>query len=126
MTEDVEKWFDTSGYPKDFPDFPVGKNKNVLGVFKDECNGEIMTEFVALREKCYSFLLENGKGEKKVKGVKKNVKKSIMHEDFKRTLFTGNILVKEQNLIRSRLHRVLTETMSKIALFADDDKRHFA
>ena len=38
--EDVEKWFDTSGYPADFPDFPVGKNKKVLGVFKDECNGK--------------------------------------------------------------------------------------
>ena len=56
-----------------FPVFPVGKNKKVLGVFKDECNGKIMTEFVALRAKCYSYLLENGKGDKKVKGVKKKM-----------------------------------------------------
>ena len=46
-----------------------------------------------------------------------------MHEDFKKTLFTGNILIKDQNLIRSRLHCVSTETMTKIALSADDDKR---
>ena len=32
---DVEKWFDTSGYPKDHPSsIPVGKNKKVLGVSK--------------------------------------------------------------------------------------------
>ena len=63
------------------------------------------------------------KNEKTVKGVKKNVKKSIMHEDFKKTLFTGSIITKKQNLIRSRHHNLYTETMKKIALSADDDKR---
>ena len=46
-----------------------------------------------------------------------------MHEDFKKTLFTDEILTVKQNLIGSRLHRVFTETMTKIALSADDDKR---
>ena len=82
-----------------------------------------MREFVALRAKCYSIKMDDSTENKTCKGVKKNVKKSIMHEDFERTLFTGNILIKEQNLIRSRLHRLFTETMSKIALSADDDKR---
>ena len=58
---DVEKWFDTSSYPKDHPScIPVGKNKNVLGVFKDECGGKIISEFVALREKCYSVKMDGG------------------------------------------------------------------
>ena len=75
IAPDVEEWYDTSGYPLDFPHLPTGKNKKVLGVFKDECGGKIMTEFVALRAKCYSYLLEGGKNDKRVKGVKKNVKK---------------------------------------------------
>ena len=44
IAEDVEKWFDTSDYEKDHPavlnGFPVGKNKKVLGMFKDECKGK--------------------------------------------------------------------------------------
>ena len=34
----LKKWFDTSKYPKDHfaENFPVGKNKKVLGMFKDE------------------------------------------------------------------------------------------
>ena len=32
---DVEKWFDTSGYPKDHPSsIPVGKNKTSIGCFQ--------------------------------------------------------------------------------------------
>ena len=123
ISGDIGKWYDTSGYPPDFPHLPVWKNKKVLGVFKDECGGKIMTEFVALRANCNSFLMENGKMKKKVKGVKKNVEKSIMHEDFKKTLFTGEIMNVKQNLIRSRLHNLYTEKMKKIALSVDDDKR---
>ena len=46
-----------------------------------------------------------------------------MHEDFKNTLFTGEKKEVKQNLIRSRQHQLFTETMAKIALSADDDKR---
>ena len=70
ISPDVEEWYDTSGYPPDLPHLPVGKNKKVLGVFKDECGGKIMTEFVALRAKCYSYLLEGGKNDKSQEGKK--------------------------------------------------------
>ena len=87
---DVEKWFDTSGYPKNHPSvIPVRRNKKVLGVFKDECGGKIIAEFAALRAKCYSVKMDEGSEKKACKGVKKNVKKEIMHEDFKKTLFSG-------------------------------------
>ena len=71
IADDVERWFDTSDFPKDhFSVIPVGKNKKVIGKFKDECCGKIMTEFVGLRTKLYSFLVQDGKGKKKAKGVK--------------------------------------------------------
>ena len=45
IADDVEKWFDTSGYDKKLDRLlPIGKNKKVLEMFKDELNGEIITE----------------------------------------------------------------------------------
>ena len=83
-----------------------------------------MTEFAALRPKCYSFLLGNGKGEKKAKGVKKCVVKSeLNHQNFVNCLLTGKIEIRKQNVIRSHEHHLFTETVKKIALSADDDKR---
>ena len=41
----VDKWFDTSAYDKnDNRPLPIGKNKKMIGKFKDELNGKIMTE----------------------------------------------------------------------------------
>ena len=54
IAEDVPARFDTSGYNPDRP-LPVGLNKNVIGLMKDELGGEIMTEFVTLRPKMYAY-----------------------------------------------------------------------
>ena len=55
IANDVEARFDTSGYSKtDFRPVPIGLNKKVIGLMKDELGGKIMTEFVALRPKLYS------------------------------------------------------------------------
>ena len=52
ISNDVEKWFDTSNYnKKDKIPLPIVKNKKVLGLFKDELGGKIITDFVALRPK---------------------------------------------------------------------------
>ena len=56
----VNKWFDTYNFNKnDNRPSEIGKNKKVLGKFKDELGGKIMTKFVALREKTYSFLIDD-------------------------------------------------------------------
>ena len=48
----VEEWFDTSKYDKnDKRPPPIGKNEKVIGKFKDELDGKILKEFVALRAK---------------------------------------------------------------------------
>ena len=54
ISNDVDKWFDTSNYDKnDNRPLKIEKNKKVIGVFKDELSGKIMTEFCALRAKAY-------------------------------------------------------------------------
>ena len=53
---DVEKWYDTSNYPKDHPSkIQTDLNKKVIGMFKDECGGKQITEFVGLRSKLYAY-----------------------------------------------------------------------
>ena len=125
IAEDVETMFDTSDFPKDHPScIPVGKNKKVIAMMKNECGGSIMKEFVALRSKLYSFLMDDGKEEKKAKSVKKCViKKELKHKNFVKCLITGKNEIRKQNVIVSKKHHVFTETMQKIALSADDDKR---
>ena len=50
ITDDVETRFDTSAYnKKDARPLPIGKNKKVIGLMKDELGGKIMTESMALR-----------------------------------------------------------------------------
>ena len=56
----VEKWFDTSNYDEnDKTMLPIGKNKKVISLFKDELEVKIMTEFVGLRAKTYGYLMVN-------------------------------------------------------------------
>ena len=75
IAEDVESRFDTSGYRDDgLRPLPVGKNKKVIGLMKDELGGNIMREFIALRPKMYAYKVES-KELKKCKGIKKCVVK---------------------------------------------------
>ena len=76
INNDVEARFDTSGYSKtDFRLLPIGLNKKAIGLMKDESGGKIMTEFVALRPKLYSYKKLGGSEDKKCKGIKKCVVK---------------------------------------------------
>ena len=126
IKEDVKNRFDTSGYPPNHPSgIPSGFNKKVLGMFKDEVNGDIIDEFLGLRAKLYSYKMFYGEESKKCKGVKKSVvKKSITHEDYKTCLLTGKEQLRKQNIIRSYEHEVYTEEVNKVALSANDDKRY--
>ena len=60
ITNDVERWFDTSNYDENETGkrpLPIGKNKKVIGLFKDELGGKIMGKFCALRAKTYAHLI---------------------------------------------------------------------
>ena len=96
-------------------------------MFKDAVRGKVIDEFVGLRAKLYSYKMFEGEEIKKCKGVKKSVvKKSIMHEDYKKCLFTGKKQLRKMNVIRSYKHEVYTEVVNKIALCSSDDKRHIS
>ena len=45
-------------------------NKRFMGFMKDELGGKIITEFVALRSKTYSYLTDDDKNIKKAKAEK--------------------------------------------------------
>ena len=121
---DVKELFDTSNFDKNHPSGIQGKNKKVPGMMKDEAGGKIIEEFVGLRSKLYSYKMFEGKEEKKCKGIKKVVvKKQISFEDYKECLLSKQPQMRKMNVIRSHQHEIFSETVNKIALAADDDKR---
>ena len=118
---DVETRFDTSGYCN--RPLPIGKNKKVIGLMKDELGGEIMKEFFALRPKMYSYRVGSSEP-KKCKGIKKCVvKKTITFNDYKKCLSKGRNIHRSQLLFRSNKHEVKTLEVNKLALNSQDDKR---
>ena len=132
IEDDVPTRFDTSGYC-DHP-LPIGMNKKVIGLMKDELGGAIMTEFIALRPKLYSFRKLNGAEgpgaplheDKNCKGIKKcMVKKTLSFEDYKNCLLnpTNESVYRSQLMFRSTKHEVHTVEVNKVALNRDDDKR---
>ena len=123
IANDVENRFDTSNYEVNRP-LPTGKNKKIIGLMKDELGGKIITEFVTLRPKTYSFLTDDGKEDKKAKGTKKCViKKMIKFNDYKKCLINNEVILKSQQRFISKKHDVYTENINKIALSNNDNKR---
>ena len=89
ISNNVEKWFDTSNCDEnDEMPLPIGKNRRILSLFKDELGGKIMVEVVALRPKTQAYLMDDGSDKKKAKGTKKCViKRKHMFENYKDCLF---------------------------------------
>ena len=83
-----------------------------------------MTEFCSLRGKVYAYKLDDDTEHKKAKGTKKSViKRELMFENYKDSLFNDKIILRSQQRFRSDHHRVYTEEVNKISLSSNDDKR---
>ena len=125
IANDVERLFDTSNYDKkDERPLPIGKNKKVIGLFKDELGGKIMTEFCALRAKAYAYKLDDDTEMKKAKGTKKCiVKREITFKNYADALFNNEVIIRSQQRFRSYNYKVYTEEVNKIALRSNHDKR---
>ena len=125
IANDVDKWFDTSTYNEnDKRPLPIGINKKVLGIFKDELSGKIMIKFCGPRAKTYSFLSDDGVEKKKAKGTKKCVIKChLKFDDYKDSIFNGKKILRTQQRFKSDLHTVYKENINKIAISSNNDKR---
>ena len=94
---------------------------------KDELGGGIITEFVALRPKAYSYKTEDNVELKKAKVTKKCTRnKMLSFSDYKNCLFDNGKVLKSQQGFKSENHIVYTENINKIALSCNDDKRFVA
>ena len=123
IANEVEKRFDTSNYEVDRP-LSIGKNKKVIGLMKDELGAKVITEFVTLRPKTYSYLKDDCKEDKKAKGTKICViKRMIKFNDYKNYLLKDEIVLKLQQRFKSKGRDVYPENINKIALSNNDDKR---
>ena len=79
--KDIETKFNASNYELERP-LPKGKSKKVIGLMKDELGAQIMTQFVGLRAKTYSYLTDDDNEDKKAKGTKKYViKRNLKFEN---------------------------------------------
>ena len=116
IAKDVEKRFDTSGYSKDDNrPRPIGENKKMIGLMKDELGGKITTELVALRAKMYAYRkIDTEVEEKRCKGTKKcRISESLTFVDYKTCLFDGETIYREQTLLENK-HEVYTVNKLKV------------
>ena len=114
ISENVMERFDTSNYIYDRP-LPKNVNKKVLGLTKDELGGGIITEFIALRPKAYSYKTNDNIQLKKAKGTKQCVVKKCFN-DYKNCFFANEKFLMSQQRFKSENHIVYTENINKIAL----------
>ena len=132
--DDIYKWigdnkqhFDLSDSLR--PSLQDDTNKKVMGVFKCELLLMIMTEWIALNPKCYSFNyfkdVDNTiiKNKKTCKGVSKAiVKNEITYNDYLVTMKTNKPLKRNVVAIRSLKHQLYTIKTNKVALTSYYDK----
>ena len=134
IANDVDRWFDTSAYDKkDNRPLPIGINKKVIGMFKDELNGKIKEKFCAPTAKTYSYLIDcydddhydkNKIINKKAKGTKKCViKRCLKFDDYKESVLNNKNILRSKQRFKSDLHTIYTENINKIAISSNDDKR---
>ena len=78
MQKILKREYDTSNYELKRP------LTKVIGLMKDKLGGKIMTKFVGLRAKTYSYLIDDGSEDKKAKSTKKCViKRKLKFENYK-------------------------------------------
>lgn len=122
---------DTSSYKIDnkLKELQTIKN-NQIGKMKCEVGNNIITEFVGLRSKMYSYKLLNDKPEDKhlkLKGINRNALSNISFDDYYNALFgDSKYYCQRVNMegIRSFKHKLYTVLQNKISLSSDDTKRY--
>ena len=127
IASDIDKWYDTSGYDEnDKGPLPIAKNKKIIGFFKDELNGKIMTKLCGPGAKTYSSKIDddNKTEKKKAKGTKKCVmKRRLKFPDYYDSVFKNETILRSQLRFKNDHHTIYTKNINKIATSSNDDKR---
>ena len=114
IANDVDKWFDTFGYNEnDHRPLPIGKNKKIIGKFKDELNSKMMIELCNPMAKIYAFIADNDTEIKRVKGTKKCVIKHMLtFENYKESVLKNKTILRSQLTFKSDGHNVYTKEIN--------------
>ena len=128
LSKDLIKHFDTSNMPKDNKyGIPI-INKKVLGKFKIETEDKIMTSFIGIRPKMYSYMIDGEtNSHRRAKGVSRvNVKHDISHENYKDCVSNTNPVQEctSRSFRVNKQHEIYTMLLSKNSLVNFDDKRY--
>ena len=97
-------------------------NKLVIGKMKDETTSVVIEEFVGLKPKMYSFLVDDNSKYKTAKFVNRNVLTTISHNEYKDILFNNKCIRHSMNIIQSKDHSIGTYEINKTPLPRFDDK----
>ena len=119
IANDVDKWFDISACNEnDKRPLPIGINKKVLEMFKDELNGKAMTKFCAPRGKTYAYSIDcfddddddydkNTIKNENAKGTKKCViKHHLRFDHYKDSIFNDKKILRQQQRFKSDLYTI--------------------
>ena len=113
-TEDFHANFSNDKEMIDFSDYSTkskyydNSNKLVVGKMKDETVGVVIGEFVRLKPKIYSYLVNDNSEHKiaKAKGVNRNVIATISHNEYKDVLLNMECLRHSMSRIESTDHKI--------------------
>ena len=109
-----KKMLDFSNYSNKLK-YHDDSNKLVIAKMKDETGGVAIEEFVGLKPKMYSFLVDKNE-HKKAKGVNKNVVATIGYNEYKEVLLNNKCIRHSMNRIQSKDHRIGVNGINKISL----------
>ena len=128
-TEDISEDFSSNKELLDFSNYLTKSNfhdnwnKLVIRKLKDETGGVAIEEFIGLKPKIYSLLVDNSE-HKKAKGVNKNVVAAINHNEYKDVLLNNNCIRHSMNRIQSKDDIIGTYEINEISLPCFDDKMY--
>ena len=120
-TEDIYEDFSSNKELFDFSNYLTksnlydNSNKLVIRKLKDETGGVAIEEFIGLKPKIYSLLVDNSE-HKKAKGVNKNVVSTINHTEYKDFSLNNNCIRHSMNSIQNKDDIIGTYEINEISL----------
>jgi hypothetical protein len=114
---DLSNFYESSG-------LKCEKNKRRAGFMKDMYAPKVPEIFVGIRSKVYAVEFNDGKADKKVKGLKRSIIATLTMDEFKDCVTKQQTTKHTFYNIGSRRHKVMTRKFTKVGLNPVDDKRY--